>query len=76
MQRGELGHRVGERQPAQAEGTEGASVWEQVGYTEGRAPERPVGAWPGVGEDQGRDPSGQSGLFSALRKVVAGGGCG
>lgn len=54
MQRGELGHRVGRRQPAQA--GNGRPVWEQVGYTEGRAPKRPVGAWPGVGEDQGRDP--------------------
>lgn len=53
---GKLGprHRVGSRQPAQARN--GGPVWEQAGYTEGRAPKRPVGAWPGVGEAEGRDP--------------------
>ena len=67
-------HRVGRRQPAQARN--GGPVWEQEGYTEGRAPKRPVGAWPGWGRTRAGIPSGQSGLFSALRKVVAGGGCG
>lgn len=70
---------VGTQVPGRERATQagdGGPVWERAGYAEGRAPMRPVGAWPGVGEAEAGIPSGQSGLFSPLRKLVAGGGCG
>ena len=51
------------REKAASPGRERRACLGEVGYTEGRAPKRPVGAWPGVGEDQGRDPVRPVGLI-------------
>lgn len=74
IQKGKLEprNRVGCSQLAQARN--GGPVWERAGYTKGRAPKRPEGGWPGVGEAEGRDPVWPVGPVLSLAQ--GGGGCG